>query len=260
MVIHRIIPVLLLHKGGLVKTIRFSHPLYVGDPINTVRIFNEKLVDELVIYDIDATVERRCPNVEKIKDIVSEAFMPICYGGGVSSLKEMEKLYRIGVEKISISSSLQKGTEFLKEAIKNFGSQAVIVTLNFRKAFYNSKKSLWTHRGKYKLSQDVDEYIDMLNDLDVGELIIVDMDRDGTMKGYDYDFVKDVVQKARMPVVAVGGAGSIEDLKTVFCKCKVSGAGAGSLFVFYGKKRAVLINYVSEKELQSFFNGGDNEK
>lgn len=251
----RVIPSLLLHDGGLVKTTKFRSPVYVGDPINTVRIFNEKEVDELVIYDIDATAEGREPDYGKLSDIVSEAFMPICYGGGITGLNQIEKLFKLGVEKVSLSASLVGRENPVADAVRSFGSQAVVATIDYRRKALGGARHVYIRNGKIDAGIGVRELMKIVVDLGAGEIILNSIDRDGTMKGYDLDFMKEASLLANVPVVALGGAGSMEDVRTVIKDCGASAAAAGSIFVFYGKRKAVLINYPDGETLNSILSG-----
>jgi len=251
----RVIPALLLHDGGLVKTTKFGYPVYVGDPINTVRIFNEKEVDEIVIYDIDATSEGREPDYGKLKDIASEAFMPICYGGGITRLNQIEKLFKLGIEKVSLSASLVGRESPVAEAVKSYGSQAVVATIDYRRKTFGGGRRVFIRNGKVDAGIDVRELMKIAGDRGAGEIILNSIDRDGTMKGYDLDFMKEASRLANVPVVALGGAGSMEDVRIVIKDCGASAAAAGSIFVFYGKKKAVLINYPDGETLNSILSG-----
>jgi imidazole glycerol-phosphate synthase subunit HisF len=241
--LHRIIPCLLLHQGGLVKTTKFKDPVYVGDPINAVKIFNEKCADELILVDIDATVEGRGPDIEFLRGICAQAFMPVCYGGGVKSVQQMEELFQAGVEKVSVSAAALENPDLIGEAVSHFGSQSVIVTIDVRKGIFGNKRLVCTHNGKKKWEKGLLEWVKTVQDLGAGEIVINDVERDGTMRGYDFDLLKSVVDLARVPVVALGGAKEVEEMKVLIDTIGVSAAAAGSLFVFKGPHRAVLINY-----------------
>jgi len=252
----RAIPCLLLHKRHLYKTVKFKNPRYIGDPINAVKIFNEKEVDELMSLDIDASVEKREPDYDLIEEIVGEAFMPVCYGGGVKSIEQMRKLFYIGVEKISISSAAIENPELISKAASEFGSQSVVVTLDIKKTGLRRKYELVIYNGTTKTGFDPVEAAKRMESLGAGELVINNVDRDGTFEGYDEDIILKIVQAVNIPVIALGGAGSLEDIRNVIVRAKASSAAAGSLFVYYGKLRAVLINYPSQTELDTLFKGG----
>lgn len=244
----RIIPSLLVQDGGLVKTVGFDHPKYVGDPINAVRIFNEKEADELAIFDIDATVQQREPNYQMIEHWATECRMPMCYGGGVRTLQQAKRISSLGVEKIAISSAALQNSELISEIAQAIGRQSVVVVLDVK-----AKKSLWskssyellTHNGKQRHPMDPIAFASQMQKLGAGELIINSVDRDGSMEGYDLDFARRVRQAVSIPLTFLGGAGSLAHLQALFDACGVVGAAAGSLFVFKGPYKAVLINYPS---------------
>ncbi len=249
MLLPRVIPCLLLHKGGLYKTVQFKNPRYVGDPINTVKIFNEKEVDEIMIVDIDATIEGREPRYEQIEDIVSEAFMPVSYGGGVKSTDQMRRLFSLGVEKVFVSSAAIENPDLISEGAALFGNQAIGVTLDVKKGRWGKKRIVVTHNAKKKANVDLLAMAQKAEQLGAGELTINDVDRDGTMTGYDLDLFRDVSSKVGIPLIALGGARDLEDIKRVIFEGGASAAAAGSLFVFTGVHRAVLITYPSQDEL-----------
>lgn len=239
----RIIPCLLLHERGLVKTKQFKSPVYVGDPINAVKIFSEKCADELIIIDIDATVESREPEVEFLRDICAQAFMPVCYGGGVRSVAQMERLFHAGIEKLSISSAALEEPSLIREASRNFGSQSVAVTIDVKRPFFGGEPAIVTHRAKRRSKRKLRDWVKEVVDLGAGEIVINDVDRDGTMAGYDYDLIEGVASSASVPVIALGGAKDVSDMEKLIKETGVAAAAAGSIFVFKGPHRAVLINY-----------------
>jgi cyclase len=244
----RVIPCLLLKDNGLVKTIKFKNPSYVGDPINAVKIFNDKEVDELVFLDIMASVEKRGPNFKLLAEISTECFMPLGYGGGISSIQEIEYLFNLGIEKIILNSNAFSNSKLVAEAINIFGSQSIVVSMDVRKNWLTKKQIVYTLNGEHNTKINPLEYAKRMEEFGVGELIVNSIDQDGTMEGYDYNLIKTISEAVKIPIVALGGAGSIEDLK----KAKDSGAsalGAGSLFVYQKPHRAVLITYPSQKEL-----------
>lgn len=237
----RILPVLLLQDGGLVKTRNFKDPVYIGDPINAVRIFNEKEVDELVLLDIAATREGRDPHYDMIRDIVSESFMPIGYGGGIRNLDQIHHLYQTGVEKIVINSAMLD-FELLTKAASKYGNQAVSLSLDVKKAFFGGY-SAYTHNGSIKVKTPLVSLAQQLVDAGAGEIIVQSIDREGTMSGYDTELIRLISDAVDVPVVASGGAGTIEHLRDAIYEGHASAVAAGSLFVFKGKHRAVLISY-----------------
>jgi cyclase len=245
----RVIPALLLHHGGLVKTIRFADPRYVGDPINCVRIFNEKEVDELIFLDISATSEGRGPDLEQIRDIASECFMPFAYGGGIRSVSEVEAILKLGAEKVVINSAAFENEQLLRQTAQRFGSQCLVVCLEVKRTF-SGKHELYSRRGTVKQRASLTDYVRRLEDLGAGEIFVNDVDRDGTGRGYDLALVRAVSDITSLPVIACGGAGSLQDLRLAATDGKASAVAAGSLFVFHGKHRAVLITYPAREELQ----------
>ncbi len=244
----RIIPCLLVHNGGLVKTVRFSEPKYVGDPINAVRIFNEKEVDELVVLDIDATVSGREPDYALIASMAAECRMPLCYGGGVKTVEQVERIVSLGVEKVAISSAAIDNPQLLAEAAARVGRQSIVVVLDVGKAGLLQRYQLFTHNGKKGRNIAPIELARRAEELGAGEILVNAIDRDGTMKGYDLALVKQIRDVIGIPMSVVGGAGQLSDLEALFSSCGVIGAAAGSLFVFKGKYRAVLIQYPDRAE------------
>jgi cyclase len=244
----RIIPCLLLKNQGLVKTIKFGKDTYIGDPINAIRIFNDKEVDELVFLDISATKEKRSPNMPYIQQLASECFMPFAYGGGVTCIDHIKKLNAIGVEKVIINTAAFSDIEFVINAVKEFGSSTIVISLDVKKDFFG-KYHIYTHGGSKKYSKPLNEVFEMINHWQVGEVIINAMDRDGTMLGYDETLIKLATDTLDMPVVALGGAGKIEDFRSVIENTSVLAVAAGSMFVFYGPHKAVLINYPTPEQI-----------
>lgn len=248
----RIIPCLLLHDGGLVKTEKFKDPKYVGDPINAVRIYNEKEVDELIFLDIDASKLQREPNLSIIEDLATECFMPFAYGGGITTLQQIQRILNIGVEKVIINHTALENIEFVREASKHFGSSTVIVAIDIKKDIWGHYK-VFDHVRKKSTGASVQEYIKKVCDAGAGELFINNVDRDGTYQGFDTNILQNVNSLVSVPVIACGGASSLNDLKDVVSKTDVSGVAAGSIFVYQGPHRAVLISYPSQEELQRLF-------
>ena len=245
----RIIPSLLVHKKGLVKTVQFNQSKYVGDPINAVKIFNEKEVDELIVLDIDASVENRSPDFNMIKNLAKECRMPFCYGGGVKTVDQAKKIVQLGAEKVAFSSSVIENTQLIKEVGDSIGNQSVVVVLDYKKTGLLGRLELFTHNGKKSTGIKLYDFVKKLNDLNVGEIVLNSIDRDGTMKGYDIEVSKKVREIFDGPLTILGGAGKLEDIKKVVDEFKIIGAAAGSLFVFKVKYKAVLINYPSHEEL-----------
>lgn len=241
----RIIPCLLVHKGGLVKTQGFQDPKYVGDPINAVRIFNEKEADELMVLDIDATVNDVEPNFNLIEKLAAECRMPLCYGGGVKTAEQAARIVGMGVEKVAVSAAAIAHHSLLTEMAAAVGGQSVVAVLDVRKrkGLFAKGYEICTHNAKKAYMHDPVTLAKQLQDAGAGEIVINSIDRDGMMQGYDLDLAAQVKQSLRIPVTFLGGAGSLEHISELISRLGVIGAAAGSLFVFKGKYRAVLINY-----------------
>ncbi len=248
----RVIPCLLLRKRALVKTVQFQNPQYVGDPINTVRIFNDKEVDELIFLDITATVEGRPPQFDLIEDIASECFMPVTYGGGVRDRSDLHRLFRLGVEKVALNTHAVIAPDFVRQAADEFGSQSIIGALDVKQNRRGGYE-VYTHGGRQRVHGEPAQRAAALVTAGVGEILLTSIDRDGTMKGYDLDLVRQVTGAVPVPVIACGGAGHRDDLGRVVREAGASAAAAGSLFVYQGVNRAVLINFPSKTELHPLF-------
>jgi cyclase len=247
----RIIPCLLLRKSGLVKGEKFANHRYVGDPINTVRIFNDKGVDEIMVLDIDATRAGREPNYALIEQLAGECFMPLAYGGGITTVAQMEKLYRLGCEKICITTAAFTVPGLIEEAAARFGRQSVAVGVDVRKKLLGGYEVM-LKSGSEKIATPLDDYVKQVTEKGAGEIIIQAMHADGTLKGYDLELVSRVVANTSVPVVAVGGASGADNLAAAI-HAGASGAAAGALFVFQGKHRAVLINVPNAAEMGKAF-------
>lgn len=239
----RIIPCLLMGTSGLVKTRKFDKPKYLGDAVNTVRIFNDKQADEIILLDIIAGKARQPIRFNLVEEIVSQAFMPVCYGGGVTTLEEARKLLRLGVEKIALCTAALENPQLLGEAAAAFGSQAVVGVVEVsKKSFFGGQEA--SHSGATKKSglSPVEAARRMVA-AGAGEIMINHAERDGEMEGYDLELVKSICDAVNVPVIACGGCGSLEHIRELFAQTAVSAAAAGSLFVFHGPHRAVLVNY-----------------
>lgn len=246
----RVIPTLLLDNDGLYKTTKFNNPKYVGDPINAVRIFNNKEVDELILLDYTATNEDRIPNFENIKEIVSEAFMPIGYGGGINSLDHIEKLFKIGIEKVILNSAAFSNENILTEAIKIFGSQSIVVSIDYRKDLFGNNV-IYTQGGKLKQKIDIVTACKHFQELGVGEIMINSIDREGVMDGYDISTINKISHELLIPVIASGGAGNISHLADGV-KAGASAVAGGSIFIFQGIHKAVLLSYITSDEVINY--------
>ena len=240
----RIIPCLLVHEGGLVKTVEFKNPKYVGDPINAVKIFNEKEADELIVLDIDATVHGREPDYKLIADLAAECRMPLCYGGGITTPEQATRIIGLGVEKVALSAAALSNPSLITRIADAIGRQSVVVVLDVRRTgLFGGKYEICTHNGKSQHARDLVSTAQQMESAGAGEIVINSIDHDGQMKGYDLALATLMRSSISIPMTVLGGAGSLADIGELFCACGVIGAASGSLFVFKGKYRAVLINY-----------------
>jgi len=253
----RLIPCLLVHQGGLVKTKRFRDAQYVGDPINAVKIFNEKGADELIVLDIDATVENREPNFGLIKKLAAESEMPLCYGGGVTSVGQAVRIVAMGVEKVAIGAAGIRNPELLSEIAASVGRQSVVGVLDIRKkvTLFGKEIEACSHNGSIVCKGNPICLALKLQEAGAGEILINSVDRDGTMLGFDLDLAEKFRGALKIPLTFLGGAGSLDDVQQLVSRVGVVGAAVGSLFVFKGKYRAVLINYPSASEKMRLFGG-----
>jgi imidazole glycerol-phosphate synthase subunit HisF len=249
----RIIPCLLVHNKGLVKTVKFKDAKYVGDPINAVKIFNEKEADELMLLDIDATVENRESNYKMIENLAVECRMPLCYGGGIKTVEQAQKIFNLGVEKIALSSSVLENPSLVTEIAKEVGSQSVVVVLDVKKKIFGGY-DVYTHNGTRKTKIDLEIFIKELQVLGVGEIVINSIDNDGLMKGYDIGLISKIKPIIDVPMTVLGGAGNLEDMENLIKEFGIIGCAAGSLFVFKGKYKAVLINYPNQEKKNQIIN------
>jgi len=239
----RIIPCLLVKNKGLVKTVRFGASKYVGDPINAVKIFNEKEVDELIVLDIDATTTGAGPDFKMIQNLAAECRMPLCYGGGVKTAEQAKTIISLGVEKVALSAAVLANPELVTEIANEIGSQSMVVVLDVKKRLFGGKYEIWTHNAKVNTGKCPIEFAQLLEKMGVGEIVLNSIDNDGEMKGYDMSLVKQVREVTTVPLSVVGGAGSLKDIGNLISQFGIIGAVAGSLFVFKGAYKAVLINY-----------------
>lgn len=244
----RVIPVLLLQNYGLYKSVKFKDHRYIGDPINAIKIFNDKEVDELVFLDIQASVKKQEPNYQTISDIASECFMPLCYGGGIKSVRQIEKILYAGVEKVSLNTAAFENPKLVDEAAKEFGSSTIVVSIDVKRTLLSGYR-VFTNSGKVDTKMNPVEYAIKMEELGAGELFVNSIDADGTMTGYNINLINKVTSAVGIPVIACGGAGSIKDMQDVVQEANASAVAAGSFFVFQGKHRAVLITYPNKEEL-----------
>lgn len=249
----RIIPCLLVTRKGLVKTVRFAEPKYVGDPINAVKIFNEKEVDELMVLDIDASQHRTQPDYTLIQNLAAECRMPLCYGGGIKSLEQAVRIIKMGVEKVSLSSVAIENPALVSTIARYIGSQSVVVVLDVRRGKSPGTFEVYTHNGTRNTRLDAVAVARQMQEAGVGEIVLNSIDNDGVMKGYDLDLVRAVRQVVSVPMTVLGGAGSLADIGALFREAGIIGAAAGSLFVFKGVYRAVLINYPDREKKSSLW-------
>lgn len=245
----RVIPCLLLQNQGLVKTVRFKNPTYVGDPINAVKIFNEKEVDELIFLDISASRSGQQPNLEVIRAIASQCFMPFCYGGGVRDIGTIRQIFSLGAEKVAVNSHALAHPELIREAADTFGSQSIVAAIDVKKNLFGSYRVHDSSRSSATGLDPVSHAVNMEKQ-GAGEILLTSVDRDGTQQGYDIELIRRVTAAVGIPVIACGGAGSLQHLAAAVNEAKASAVAAGSLFVFYGKHRAVLINYPDVAEME----------
>ena len=248
---HRVIPALLVREGGLIKTQKFGKSTYIGDPINAIRIFNEKEVDELVLLDIDASRLGREPDYELIQSVASECFMPLAYGGGVSSIEQARRIFTMGVEKIVLQTSALENPSLITEIAQRFGSQSVVLSVDIKRDWLGRYR-LWSSAKRSKIKQDWLTHVRDLVAAGVGEVLLNSVDRDGMQQGYDLQLIQAAAEAVDVPLIALGGAGSLNDF-ALAAQAGASAVAAGSLFVLHGPHRAVLISYPRYSELQTLF-------
>ena len=248
-----IIPVLLLQNGGLVKGKQFRNHRYVGDPINAVKIFNEKEVDELVFLDISASSNSLGPNFDLIADIAGEAFMPFAYGGGITSIDQIGKIFSLGTEKIILNSTAHDNPQLVKEAGNIFGSQSIVVSIDVKKSILGNY-NVYIRNGSEKTAHDPVSYAKKMEELGAGELILSMIDREGTGRGYDLKLLNEISKAVDIPVIGLGGASGLEDMAYAKNHSQVSGLAAGDMFIFHGKHKAVLITYPKYSEFEELLN------
>jgi cyclase len=247
----RVIPVLLLSGDGLVKTVRFDKPTYIGDPINAMKIFNDSEVDELILLDITSGRNGQGPQMERLAEIISEAFMPVCYGGAIREFSQAEKLFSLGVEKLSFNTATLDKPELLTQVARAYGNQSVVAAIDVKKNFWG-RPDVVVESGKRSAKMSPVDFAKSMVDRGAGEILLNSVDRDGTSSGYDLELIANVSEAVQVPVIACGGAGELQD----FHRAVVAGASAvaaGSLFVFHGKLRGVLINYPTQYQLKELF-------
>ena len=248
----RIIPCLLLRNQGFVKTQQFKNPVYLGDPLNILKIFNEKEVDEVVVLDITATVQNSEPQEHFLTEMASECVMPMGYGGGIKTVQQAEAIFRCGYEKVVLNTAAFENPALITEITRFFGSQSVVVSIDVRRSFFG-KNEVYVRSGTKGTGMIPEEFAKQAEDRGAGEILINSIDRDGTMKGYDLELIQKIARAVSVPVIACGGAGNVLDLHSAIETGGASAAAAGSMFVFQGKHRAVLINVPSQQDLREVF-------
>ena len=244
---------MLLKDGGLVKTVKFKNPDYVGDPINAVRIYNEKEVDELIFLDIAATTERRKPPFDLLEDLASECFMPLTYGGGIRGLDDIKRLLTLGVEKVSINSYAVENPDFIRAAAALVGTQAVVVSIDVKKTLFG-RYEVYTHGGRKGTGLDPVKLVGEMVKCGAGEILLNSIDRDGTWEGFDVELIKQVTSVVNVPVIACGGACTVQDFGRAVKEGGASAVAAGSMVVYQAKGLGVLIKFPAKEELERVLN------
>jgi len=246
----RVIPALLLREDALVKTVKFNNPSYIGDPINTVRIFNELEVDELVFLDITATNEARQPNLKILAEIANECFMPLGYGGGLNNFETVQAIFQIGFEKVVLNSVMHENKNFVTRIAEHYGNQAVVASIDVKKNLFG-KYEVWSHAGKKNTKKNPVEWAQELEELGAGEILLTSIDKEGTWSGFDTALVKRVTDSVSVPVIAHGGAGNLDHIQDVVHNSKASAVALGSMVVFQQKGMGVLVNFPDHKKLEA---------
>ena len=245
----RVMPCLLVDSGRLVKTVKFKNPAYVGDPVNAIKIYNEKEVDELILLDIIATAAGREPSFDLLADVADECFMPLAYGGGIRSIEHLKRIFRLGIEKAVINSYAAEDPGFIGEAAELFGNQSIVVSMDVKQTLFR-KYVVQTHNGRKATGYDPVEYAVLMENNGAGEIFLNSIDRDGTWKGYDIPLIRRVTEAVNIPVIACGGAGGIRDFGYAVKQGGASAVAAGSMVVYSGKGLGVLINFPKQIELK----------
>jgi cyclase len=248
----RIIPVLLLKGKGLVKSVQFKHPRYIGDPINAVRIFNDLKADELVFLDILASNENRTISLDFVKNVGEEANMPFAIGGGIRTLEDIQAIIGAGAEKVVINTRAALNPEFIEQASDAFGSSTIVVCMDVKNGFFGREQT-WILGGRKGTGLSPVEFARQMEQCGAGELIVQSIEKDGTMQGYDLSLIRQISKAVSIPVVALGGAGTLEHLRQACHQSFASGLAAGSMFVYHGDRNGILINYPERKEINDLF-------
>jgi len=248
----RIMPLLLVDNGRLVKTVKFKNPSYVGDPVNAIKIYNEKEVDELILVDIGATRQNRSPDFQLLKEVTEECFMPLCFGGGINNVEDIKKILNTGVEKVVINSAALQNPYLINNAADHFGNQSIVISIDVKKNLLG-KYVVCTHNGTKNTGYNPVEYSELMIEKGVGEILLNSIDRDGTWKGYDIDLIKSITSSVSIPVIACGGAGNINDFKKAVVDGSASACAMGSMAVYQGKNLGVLINFPYSQQYNNLF-------
>lgn len=254
MLMPRVMPCLLLKDGSLVKTIKFKDPGYIGDPINAIRIYNEKEVDELIFLDITATIENKRPPFKVLSEIASECFMPVAYGGGIRHLEDIQEIFSLGIEKVVINTYAAEKPDFVRQAADKFGTQSIVASIDVRKKLLG-RYEVYTQGGRKGTGLDPVAYAIQMQQQGAGEIMLTAIDRDGTQEGYDIELLRKVTAAVDVPVIACGGAGKVADFGLAVKEGGASACAAGSMVVYYGRNRAVLINFPTRAELEAVLEG-----
>lgn len=252
MISTRVIPVLLLRQGGFYKTTKFGDPVYLGDPINILRIFNEKEVDEICVLNIEGSASNKQIDLDLLRDLASECFMPLSYGGNIISVEQMKSIFYLGYEKIVLNTAFIRNPNLVSEASKVFGSQSIVVSIDVKKNLFG-KYVAHTGCGREKITEDVIYLSRKAEELGAGEILLNSIDRDGTMQGYDLKLIRHISEAVDIPVIACGGASSVHDFRAAVMDGGASAVAAGAMFVFYGPHRAVLINVPNRSDIDRAF-------
>lgn len=245
----RVMPCLLVKNERLVKTVKFEKPAYIGDPINAIKIYNAKEVDELILLDITATIDKRQPSFKLLSEVTSECFMPLCYGGGIRSVRDIKRIFNLGVEKIAINSYAFENPTFITEASNLFGSQSIVFSMDVKKSLFG-KYYAYSLAGKKVTKEDPVRFAIMMEEMGAGEILLNSIERDGTWEGYDINLIRNVAGAVSIPVIACGGAGRVDDFGRAVRDGGASAVAAGSMMVYQGKGLGVLINFPTREELK----------
>jgi len=254
---NRVVPVLLLENEGLVKTTKFKNPVYIGDPINAIRIFNDKEVDELIVLDIEASRLNNEPNYNFIEQFASECFMPLCYGGGIKTVKQAKKIFSLGVEKISIQSEAYANVDFISQLANQFGNQSIVVSIDIKKN-WRGNYLIYSSRTKKTLKLGWREFLKIIVEAGAGEVLINSVDKDGSLSGMEFDLINEACNIVNVPIIASGGMSCLDDIKMAV-ELGASAVAAGAFFVFTGPRKAVLITYPNYKDLEELLSTHEYE-